>query len=339
MEEEKKLYPFKLVPVEETPGEIWHLADLGWPDSMVRNGWLSTNTLSEIMEMYMDRVVGEGVFAAFGRQFPVSVKTLKGNSRTPLLVHPDDEIAAQRFDFLGKAKLWYVVGARPGAKLYLGFRRDVDATEFYDACQQGTVEGLLRIVEPQAGDHYFIAPGTVHAAGEGVEIVEIAESSPLDFRIYDWGRKTGELDPFDAELTLEAAFDFIDFHASAAPAPVSEPTAEGAVRLTDNPEFIATRIDLRTPLHILCEQFGSFVAYLCLSGEASVQVPVTAANGEKTTDNYVFGAGETLLVPAEVEDFYLVPRAEGTQLLEVVVERHEVPADFPEAQDEDRLLN
>ena len=332
MEEEKKLYPFKLVPVEETPGEIWHLADLGWPDSMVRNGWLSTNTLSEIMEMYMDRVVG--------RQFPVLIKTLKGETRTPLLVHPDDEIAAQRFDFLGKAKLWYVTSARPGAKLYLGFRRDVGASEFYEACQQGTVEGLLRIVEPKAGDHYFIAPGTVHAAGEGVEIVEIAESSPLDFRIYDWGRPKGEVDPFDAELTLEAAFDFIDFKASAAPAPVSKPTAEGAVRLTDNPEFIATRIDLRAPLQIQCERFGSFVAYLCLQGEASVQVPLTAPNGERMTDNYVFGAGETLLVPAEVESFYLVPRAEGTRLLEVVVERHEAPTDFAGTQpEEDSLLN
>ena len=58
MEEEKKLYPFKLVPVEDSPDETWHLADLGFPDSMVRNGWLATNTLSELMEMYMDRIVG-----------------------------------------------------------------------------------------------------------------------------------------------------------------------------------------------------------------------------------------------------------------------------------------
>ncbi len=338
MEEEKKLYPFKLVPVEDSADEVWHLADLGWPDSMVRNGWLATNTLSELMEMYMDRIVGEGVFAAYGRQFPVLIKTLKGERRTPLLVHPDDELAAQRFDFLGKAKLWYVAAARPGAKLWLGFRRDVGASEFYDACREGTVGELLHELEPKAGDAFFIAPGTVHAAGEGLEIVEIAESSPLDFRIYDWGRPAGELDPFDAELTLEAAFDFIDFKAwKAAPAPVQ--TAPGTVRLTANPEFIASRIALDAPLHILCEQFGSFVAYFCLSGEASVQVPAVAPNGEKAMDNYVFAAGETLLVPAEVEDFYLVPRSEGTVLLEAVVERHETPLDFAEAPEDDRLLN
>ena len=338
MEEEKKLYPFKLVPFEDGPDQIWHLADLGFPDSMVRNGWLATNTLSEIMEMYMDRVVGEGVFAAYGRQFPVLFKTLKGLSRTPLLVHPDDEIAAQRFDFLGKAKLWYVVSARPGSKLYLGFRRDVRSEEFYRACQEGTVEGLLHVVEPEAGDAFFIAPGTVHAAGEGIVIAEIAESSPLDFRLYDWGRKAGEIDPFDAELTLEAAFDFIDYGRYKESAKAT-PVREGAVRLTENPEFTVTRISLQEPLHVECEAFGSFVAYLCLSGEASVQVPSLAPNGERTMENYVFGTGETLLVPAEVPDFYLAPRAEGTLLLEAVVERHEQPGDFAEVPEEDRLFN
>ena len=335
--EEKKLYPFKLIPVEDPVGEVWHLADLGYPDSMVRNGWLATNTLSEIMEMYMDRVVGEGVFAVYGRQFPVSIKTLKGTRRTPLLVHPDDEIAAQRFDFLGKAKLWYVVSARPGSKLYLGFRRDVRSEEFYRACQEGTVEDLLQVVEPQAGQAFFIAPGTVHAADEGVVIAEVAESSPLDFRLYDWGRKQGELDPFDAELTLEAAFDFIDFRKSA-PAASPVPVRPGALRLTDTPEFIATEIRLDETLHVECESFGSFVAYLCLSGEASLQVPSLLPDGTRGMDNYLIAAGETLLVPAEVPDFYLSPRQEGTLLLEAVVERHEIPADFS-AQEEERLFN
>ena len=338
MESEKKLYPFKLVPVADGPDETWHLADLGYPDSMVRGGWLAGNTLSEIMEMYMDRVVGEGVFAAYGRQFPVLVKTLNGVRRTPLLVHPDDEIAAQRFDFLGKAKLWYVASAAPGARLYLGFRRDVGAAEFYRACKEGGVESLLNVVEPKAGDAFFIAPGTVHAAGEGVVVTEVAESSPLDFRLYDWGRPAGELDPFDAELTLEAAFDFIGFRAWKPSGP-AVPAGEGILRLTDCPEFIVSEIRLNAPLHIECERFGSFVAYHCLSGEASVQVPAEAPNGEKTTDNYGIKAGETLLVPAEVPDFYLVPRAEGTLLLEAVVERHELPEDFVSDTEGDRLFN
>ena len=338
MEAEKKLYPFKLVPVADSPDETWHLADLGYPDSMVRNGWLATNTLSEIMEMYMDRVVGEGVFAAYGRQFPVLIKTLNGTRRTPLWVHPDDGIAAERYDFLGKAKLWYVVSARPGSVLYLGFRRDVSPEAFYQACKDGSAEGLLHRVEPKAGDHFFIAPGTVHAAGEGVVIAEVAESSPLDFRLFNWGLPEGEIDPFDVALTLEEAFDFIDFGKYHPTDPVPA-VSGGIVRLTDTPEFVASEIRLTDPLHVFCEQFGSFVAYHCLSGAASVEILAENSAGEKKTDSYGIAAGDTLLVPAEIPDFYLVPRAEGTLLLEAVSERHEMPDDFAEAPDGEKLLN
>jgi hypothetical protein len=40
-----------------------------------------------------------------------------------------------------------------------------------------------------------------------------------------------------------------------------------------------------------------------------------------------------------VPDFYLSPRAEGSLLLEAVVERHEQPGDFAETLEEDRLFN
>jgi hypothetical protein len=57
---------------------------------------------------------------------------------------------------------------------------------------------------------------------------------------------------------------------------------------------------------------------MCVEGEASIQVPVENEAGEKSMDNYVIKAGETVLVPAQMEDFYLVPRDRSTQLLEVV---------------------
>ena len=57
MEEEKKLYPFKFIPIDETTQENVLLADLGYQDSLVREGWLAANSISEIMDMYMDRVV------------------------------------------------------------------------------------------------------------------------------------------------------------------------------------------------------------------------------------------------------------------------------------------
>ena len=335
MEEEKKLYPFKFIHIDENPAEDVHLADLGYQDSLVQNGWLSANSISEIMDMYMDRVVGEHVFNYYGRQFPVSVKYLDGSARTPLLVHPDDEIAGQRFDFLGKAKLWYVASAKPGAKLFLGFKEDVAAEDFYMACRHGNVEDLLNVVEPSKGDYFFIRPGLVHAASEGLVVAEIAECSPLDFRIFNWGREF-EGDEFDASLNLEAAFDFIDYrkYSGSKCAPAAGDKSP-ALRITDCSEFAVSLLKMRDPLHISGEQSDSFALYTCVSGEMSLQVK----EGEGTV-NYKVPAGESILVPAEVPDFYLVPVASDTAVLETVVEpRPEIDAyagpDPDESPDED----
>lgn len=304
MQEEKKLYPFPFSEIQ----------DLGYIDSPVEGGWLAGNTISEIMEMYMDRIVGEHVFAYYGRQFPVLVRALDGAERTPLLVCPDDETAEQRFDFLGKAKFWYVRDAKPGAKLYLGFREGVSAEAFYNACKEGSVEAMLNAVEPHPGDCLFIPPGLVHAALEGVSLVEIAESSPLDFRLFDWGRPF-DGDAFDAELTLEAAFDFIDFRgftpgaAPAAPQPVEA--------LAGCDAFTVSRIRLSGPLRVPGEELDSFRIYTCLQGGASVQATLEGPSPQR----FPLRPGGSLLVPAELGDFLLVPEAPDTVLLETTVER------------------
>ena len=67
--EEKKLYPFRLTCIEDTypwGSEEFRLADLGYRDTFVHDGWLSGSTLGELMETYLDRVTGDHVFDAFG---------------------------------------------------------------------------------------------------------------------------------------------------------------------------------------------------------------------------------------------------------------------------------
>lgn len=315
MAEEKKLYPIRFAPIEDNESENVHIADLGYQDSLALDGWLASNTISEIMDMYMDRVVGEHVYEYYGRQFPILVKMLTGSERSPLLVHPDDEIAGQRFDFLGKAKLWYVTDVKPGSHICLGFKRDVGAEEFYMACRHGDVEKLLNLVEPEAGQSYFIKPGTVHAAGEGVKIMEISESSPLDFRLYNWGKEL-EGDEFDASLNLEAAFDFIDYkqYHNVQCALGEKGVAE---KLTDCEEFAVSKINLKDPLHIFGEQYDSFSVYTSVSGEAKVQV----RDEDGKNQNYQIGEYQSILIPADVPDFFLLPMSEGTVLLETIVGR------------------
>jgi mannose-6-phosphate isomerase class I len=88
--------------------------------------------------------------------------------------------------------------------------------------------------------------------------------------------------------------------------------------LVESPQFNVTKINLTDPLHIYTEQFATFIIYMCIEGEASVQVPVEDPAGEKGMENYVIKAGETILIPAQMQDFYLVPRDRSTVLLEAV---------------------
>ena len=306
------------IPADEKIGESWELADMGIEDSVVANGWLAGNTISDLMETYLERVVGENVYNYYGRQFPLLIKFLDINDRLSVQVHPDDEVAAERYDSLGKAEIWYVMDAQPGAKIYAGFNRDVTAQELYDRCHNGTVEEILNVIYPKKGDALFIAPGTVHAADGGLLIAEIQESSDMTFRLYDWGR---EFDPATARpLHLEEAIDLIDYKAFDPSLYIdgSKMGSQVAEHLIERPEFCATKINLTDPLHIYTEKFESFIIYVCVEGAASIQVPSTKENGEAYMENYEFSKGETILVPAEMPDFFLVPRDRSTVLLETV---------------------
>ena len=359
---EKKLYPLKFIPVpsrrpwggsalvtelgkhfvevdeegNETVlgsdvliGESWELADMGIEDSVVENGWLAGNTISEIMETYLERLVGENVYNYYGRQFPLLIKFLDINDKLSVQVHPDDEVAAERYDSLGKAEIWYVMDAKPGAKMYCGFNRDITAQEFYDRCHNGTVEEVLNVINPKKGDVIYITPGTVHAADGGILIAEIQESSDMTFRLYDWGR---EFDPATArKMHLDEAIDVINYNAfdpsiyRKGPLWGEESQEEDHViqELVECPQFNVSKIRLADPLHIYTEKFESFIVYICLEGAASIQVPSTNDNGEPCMDNYEFKKGETILVPADMPDFYLVPRDRDTILLEAVTRPEE----------------
>lgn len=305
-------------------GESWELADMGLQDSVVANGWLAGNTISEVMETYLERIVGEKVYNYYGRQFPVLIKFLDIQNKLSVQVHPDDEIAAERYDSLGKAEIWYVMDAQPGAKIYCGFSRSVSAQEFYERCKNETVTEILNVIYPKKGDVIYMRPGTVHAADGGLLIAEVQESSDLTFRLYDWGL---EHNPATARpIHLEEAIDMIDYAAfdqslyRKGPLWGDEAVHEhGTVdSLLEIPQFNVSKVKLTDPLHIYTDQFESYIVYVCIEGSASIQVPATKENGEAFMENYELAEGEIILIPAEMSDFYLVPHDRSTLLLEVV---------------------
>ena len=287
---------------------------MGFRDSQVEGGWLAGNAISDVMDMYMDRLVGDSVFSIYGRQFPLMVKWLEVKGRTPLMVHPGDEDAEGRYDTLGKTKLWYIVDAEPGSKLYIGMKRDTDATDFYTRCLDGTVLDLVNEVKPKKGDSILITPGLVHAAEGGLIIAEVSESSDLDFKLCNWGKPT-ENDT-DESLTIVEAMDFIDYTRTIPSILIHDRNAE---LIADCPQFVVTRLKLSAPLRINTSPSDSFVIYMCIEGEASIQVPEDDEMGNPKTEEYRLGEGETILIPADVQEYIVAPLKSHTKLLESMV--------------------
>lgn len=300
-------------------GESWEIADMGIEDSVVAEGWLAGNELSEIMETYLERIVGEHNCMWFGRQFPVLVKYLDIEDKISVQVHPDDEIAEERYDALGKSELWYVMDAKPGAKAYVGFKREVTAQELYDRCLNGTIVEVLNEIEPKKGDVIIIKPGTVHSACGGLKLVEIQESSDMVFRLYDWGRENNPATR--REMHLEEAIDMINY-APFDPSHWIKAEDMHQDKIIDNictsPEFTVNKINLTDPLHIYTDKFGSFIVYMCVEGAAEIKV-----KEENEDKRYTITKGETILIPADMPDFFVHPKQEGTVLLETMVEKRE----------------
>ena len=147
-------------------------------------------------------------------------------------------------------------------------------------------------------------------------ITEIQQSSDITLRLYDWGR---ENDPATArEMNLEEAIDIIDFHAlDAEECVVRKPESGKAIFDTDR--FTLTKIDLTGPYLVNPEQSDSFVIYICIEGSAEIQTP--QADGYNQA--FKLEKGQLTLIPASLEECFIVPTCQGSSVLETYVKVEE----------------
>ncbi len=143
------------------------------------------------------------------RSFPLLLKLIDAKSDLSIQVHPDDDFALENESSYGKNEMWYVLDTKPGAGLYVGFKRDVSREEVESAVKDGTVTELLNFVPTKKGDVFFIPAGTVHAIGAGNLICEVQQSSNCTYRLYDYDR----VDRYGnkRELHLEKALEVADY--------------------------------------------------------------------------------------------------------------------------------
>ncbi len=288
-------------------GEAWSLSGVPGCQTVIANGFLEGNELNEILEIYMDDLVGEKVYDRYGNEFPILVKFIDANDWLSIQVHPDDALAARRNIGSGKTEMWYVLAADPGAELISGFNRKMNASAYLEVLNQNRLKEVLNIEKVQTGDVFFIPAGRIHALGPGILLAEIQQTSDTTYRIYDWDRvdNTGK----SRELHTDLAVDAIDFN----PVDSYRTNYRNAVNkpatLVDCPFFTTNLIEIdRETVKDYCA-LDSFVIYICVEGNAEIMTGGA---------NVSLHCGEAMLLPAVMEQVTLIPSARS-KILEVYI--------------------
>lgn len=125
------------------------------------------------------------------------VKYLFTSEKLSVQVHPDDDAAKAQGLPSGKTECWYILDADDDARLGLGLKTACSKDALRAAALSGEIEHMLDWKATKAGDIWFVPPGTIHAIGGGLQLVEVQQNADITYRLYDYGRPR--------ELHLDAA--------------------------------------------------------------------------------------------------------------------------------------
>ena len=261
-------------------GESWQLSGVKGFESVAEDG----QTLPALVAAHKGALVGEGVYAKYGNEFPLLIKFIDARQCLSVQVHPDDALAAKRHGCRGKTEMWYIVKADPGAKIYAGLSRASSPEDYVRRVSEGdgsSIQDIIACHESHAGDVFFLPAGRLHAIGAGNYLAEIQETSDITYRVYDFGRR--DANGNTRELHIEQAKDAIDYTVYPEYR-VSYDETLPVSQLVSCEHFVTHRVVVDGAANV---DFGcdSFVVVICLVGEVTV-------NG------VVAKAGETILVPA-----------------------------------------
>ncbi len=202
---------FSQAPAQPPFGESWELSDLPGAEgcSGIESGPFAGRSLREAMQSEERAIMGRAQLSNMGR-FPLLVKFLDAAENLSVQVHPSPAFAQANADAHLKTESWFVLHAKPGARIWRGVKPGVTREEFERRLRGGAdIVPMLEEVPVQAGDCIDLPSGLCHALGAGITVAEIQTPGDTTFRVFDWNRN----DP-SRPLHLEQALACISFGAA-----------------------------------------------------------------------------------------------------------------------------
>ncbi len=191
-------------------GESWELSyGPEYPSRSIDSGSLASFIADDPLAILGDEAL------AGRRGTALLVKLLDAAENLSVQIHPTDNSELLMDGESGKPECWYVTHAQPGAGVYFGLREGTNRNEMAARLSGGgDCSELLEFVPVRAGDFFVVEPGTAHAIGAGVTLVEpqlvVPGRKGITWRYWDWNRK------YDSKGTASATGEPRELHVAQA---------------------------------------------------------------------------------------------------------------------------
>jgi mannose-6-phosphate isomerase len=150
-------------------------------------------------------------------------------------VHPDDAFARTIGLAHGKWEAWHVLSASAGARIGVGLKHRLTSAQLRSSIGDGSIAEQVQWRAARTGDTTLVPPGTIHAIGSGLVIMEIQQRSDATFRLFDYGR--------GREIHVDAAVAAASADRAERQRPARKLTASRTL-LVASPYFVLERLAL-----------------------------------------------------------------------------------------------
>ena len=301
-----------LAASDEPIGESWEVSAVPSAVSVIANGAWKGSDLVSVIDAFPEEILGKAVNEKYQGQLPLLVKFIDAKKDLSIQVHPNDEMALREHGKMGKSEMWYIIKAEPGAHLYAGFKQEITPSEYQKRIEDGSITEVLADHTVKAGDVFYLPAGRVHAICGGIMLAEVQQSSDVTYRIFDYNRPG--LDGKPRELHTALASQALDYHVEANYRTEYVDSENRAVQIIDTPYFGVRVMEIvERSFHRDLRKYDSFVISMCIEGDCEIRV-------RRTGDVVLLKQGWSMLVPAAIADYDVVPLTSRSRLLDAFID-------------------
>ncbi|MBJ6367447.1 class I mannose-6-phosphate isomerase [Snuella sedimenti] len=313
---------------QEVPNYAWSFEMIVPENGLVfgdENGMLEVS-FDMLMFQEQENVLGKAA-KRFQDEFPIRfdfLDTFDGGNLS-VQCHPKPDYIKKEFgENFTQDETYYILDAKEGADVYLGFQEDINPEAFkkalehsYETKEELDVERYVQKLPAKKHDLFLIPHGTVHCSGINNLVLEISATPYIfTFKMYDWQRM--DMDGNPRPLNIDRAYDNLNFNRKgqvvqdtlvSKPYVVSSGDHWKKIHLPTHPDHFYDIYRYEFDDEVVIETLNQCHVLMLVEG--------TAVELDLVNDSQTFHYAETFAVSAAANSYRLVNK--GKEAAKVIV--------------------